>query len=461
MRQAYKPKPVNPVNPVKKMKYKQTKTISIVTLGCSKNQVDSEKIAAKLSPQYQVIHESYVADIVMVNTCGFINDAKQESIDTILDIVEFKKQKKIEKIIVFGCLVERYKNDFTDEISDIDAFFGVNDVEKILNYLHIRKNAQKPDYQRILSTPSHYAYLKIAEGCNKLCSFCIIPQIRGKHISKSIDDLLSEAKYLVTEKGVKEIILIAQDTINYGIDLYSRPMLAELMNKISDTDGVEWLRLHYTYPSKYIYDVIDIMSQKNNICNYLDMPVQHSDNTILEKMKRNHTIEDIDRIIDYAKNKNTDIHIRTTLITGFPGESHKEFNQLLKYIKKTKFHRLGVFIYSHEENTSATQYKDDVAHKTKIKRMGNIISTQEKISLEHNLKKIGKTYKVIIDEINNNDAFGRTEYDSPEIDNSVIIHDANKHKLEKGQFVDVRITGADIFDLIAEPIRIDEVICGN
>ncbi len=427
-------------------------SVCIVTLGCPKNQVDSEYLASSVQMcGYSVIHGEKFADIVLLNTCGFIQDAKEQSIEVILEYSEARKERKIKKLVVFGCLVERYKEQLKSEITDVDAWFGVNKTEDILRYIHSSISFSRPERQRLLSTPSHYAYLKISEGCNRKCSFCVIPDIRGKYISRPIEDIVSEAIYL-TSIGVKEIIIIAQDTTYYGRDLYMKPKLPELMEELALRSGAEWLRLLYAYPSEFPEELADVIAKYDNICKYIDIPFQHVDNVVLEKMKRGHTCEDIEHLIYLLRKKIPDIHIRTSFITGFPGESEKEFRKLQTFLKKYKIERAGFFTYSHEEGTTAEILGDDVNHKTKLKRINKLIKIQEKISLKKNRAEIGSVIKIIVDEVYEKHLLGRTEFDAPEIDNLITVHLRKKHRYNTGDFAMVRIIGAEAFDLIAEPI---------
>jgi len=387
------------------------------------------------------------SDVVVINTCGFINDAKQESIDTILQYVSAKQNGSIDQVYVMGCLSERYKKDLESEIPDVDKYFGVNDINQIVNQLG-------GDYkkellgERKLTTPRHYAYLKIAEGCNRRCTFCAIPGIRGKHVSRSIDDIISEAELLV-RKGIKEIILISQDLTYYGIDLYKKNRLAELIQKISEINGLEWLRLHYTYPAGFPDEIIDVIASRPNICNYIDMPVQHINNRILQLMQRGHSKEQTIDLLMKIRKQLPDAALRTTLIVGFPGETEEEFEELIDFIKVFKFDRLGVFAYSPEEDTKANQMPDNVPEEVKQARVDRLMEIQQNISLELNKSKEGKVFKVLIDRLEGKNYIGRTEFDSPEVDNEVIVSAKDKF-LKPGSFYNVRITGSDFFDLSGE-----------
>ncbi len=430
----------------------RNKTISIITLGCSKNQVDSEDLAGiLLASNYKISHETEFADIIIINTCGFILDAKTQSIDTIMYYIDAKQKGKIQQLVVFGCMVERYIEELSSSLPEVDAFFGVNDVPKIIKWISHQK-IKPTTYNRLLSTPPHYAYLKIAEGCDRFCSFCAIPSIRGKYISKPIDDIIKEAKHLV-KNGVKELIIIAQDTTFYGCDLYNKQMLNTLLERLAKESNAEWIRLHYTYPSDFPLEVIDTINKYPNICKYIDIPFQHTDNEILEKMKRGHTLKDIETIVSHIRKTSKNLHIRTTFITGFPNETAKQHKELVNNLKKFKFERAGVFTYSEEEGTAAAQYKDNVSQKTKEKRLQEIMTIQEEISYQNNIKKIGNIFKVIIDEVHDSYLLARTEYDSPEIDNLVTVKLYDKQIYKQGTFVKVKIIGADSFDLLAEIVE--------
>jgi len=427
-------------------------TISFVTLGCPKNQVDSEFIASALdAPENRITHGEDYADIVLINTCGFIHDAREQSVDTILEYAEARKEGKIKHLIVFGCLVEKYRQQLQSEISEVDFWFGVNDAQKIIEHIRISGEMPKARENKLLSTPGHYAYLKISEGCDRQCSFCAIPGIRGKHISRPMEEIIGEATQLV-RNGVKELIVIAQDTTYYGLDIYGKRKLPELMDKLATLSGAMRIRLHYTYPAGFPVELIDVMARHKNICNYIDIPFQHVDDNILLKMKRFHTSEDIENLIGLFRKKIPGIHIRTSLICGFPGESRAEYNKLTAFLKKHRLERVGVFAYSHEEDTDAGSMADDVPHTTKLRRVQNIFAAQEKISLELNLNKVGTTLEIIVDEVYDKYLLGRTEFDSPEIDNLVTVHLKKHHTFNPGDIISVRIIGADAWDLIAEPL---------
>jgi len=388
-------------------------------------------------------------DIVIINTCGFINDAKQESIETILQAVKNKKQGRIKKVLVTGCLSARYHDELKKEIPEVDAYFGVNDLKEILNYLDADYKKELIG-ERHLTTPSHYAYLKIAEGCDRKCSFCAIPLIRGKHISKPVKDIVKEAT-LLANKGAKELILIAQDLTYYGIDIYKKRKLAELLEKLSDIKNVEWIRLQYAYPAAFPMDVLKVMRERKNICNYLDIPFQHISDRLLKSMNRAIDKKGTLKLIEKIKKEVPGIALRTSLIVGYPGETEKDFKELMNFVNDVKFDRLGVFTYSHEESTKAYQLKDNISAKVKQERADALMKLQENISLEKNEALIGKILKVIIDRKENEFFVGRTEYDSPEVDNEVLIKAPGKSKII-GQLKNVKIIDAEPFDLFGEII---------
>jgi len=429
------------------------KKVNIITLGCSKNVFDSEILMGQLhANQFDVQHESKKNDagIVIINTCGFIDTAKQESIDTILQYAEARKNGLIEKLLVTGCLSERYKSELEKEIPDVDAYFGTRELPRLLKTLNADYKHELVG-ERILTTPLHYAYFKIAEGCDRPCSFCAIPLMRGKHVSVPIEDLVKSARKLA-DNGVKELILIAQDLTYYGLDLYKKRKLANLLNGLSDVDGIEWIRLHYAYPSGFPIDVLDVMKQKDNICKYLDIPLQHASNNMLEAMRRGITKEKTINLISEIRNKIPEIAIRTTLITGYPEETEKDFEELKDFVKEMRFDRLGVFPYSHEENTFAYHFKDNVPEQIKMERANQIMQIQQEISLSLNQQKIGKTLKVLFDKKEGNYFVGRTEYDSPDVDNEVLL-DAQNSYVRIGHFANVKITDATEFDLHATLIN--------
>ena len=428
-----------------KTKLKKDK-VNIITLGCSKNMVDSEVLSGQLlAADVNVSHESKKPNhnIVVVNTCGFIDKAKEESINTILEQVELKKRGKLDKVYVTGCLSERYKQNLEDEIPEVDAFFGTMDLPFLLKKFNVDYKAELVG-ERLLSTPNHYAYLKISEGCNRTCSFCAIPLMRGKHVSRSIESLVGEAEKLVS-RGVKEIMLIAQELTYYGLDIYKKRELPSLLHALAGIPGLEWIRLHYAYPSKFPMEIIDAMKEHDNICKYLDMPLQHASNRMLKVMKRQITREEMEDIIGEIKYKIPGICLRTTLIAGFPGETADDVEDLKTFLKKIEFDRVGIFTYSHEENTSAYDLVDNVPADVKEQRAQEIMEVQQEISYQKNEEKIGKTFKVIIDKREAGRYIGRTEFDSVEVDNEVIVHSVAK--LLPGDFVNVKITNAFDYDL--------------
>ncbi|MEO6327326.1 MAG: 30S ribosomal protein S12 methylthiotransferase RimO [Ginsengibacter sp.] len=425
--------------------------INIITLGCSKNLVDSEVLSGQLTAnEYEVVHENFKKDhnIVIVNTCGFIDKAKEESVNTILQQVELKRRGKLDKVYVTGCLSERYKHNLELEIPEVDAYFGTMELPFLLDKLDADYKADLIG-ERSLSTPAHYAYLKISEGCNRTCSFCAIPLMRGMHISRSIESLVTEAKGLV-QKGVKEIMLIAQELTYYGLDIYKKRELPRLLHALADIKDLEWIRLHYAYPSKFPMEIIDAMKERENICNYLDMPLQHASNRMLKAMKRQITREEMEDTIGEIKNKIPAICLRTTLISGFPGETEDDVEELKSFLKKMRFDRVGVFSYSHEEGTSAFDLEDNIPAEIKEQRAQEIMEVQQEISYEKNLEKVGQTFKVIIDKKEAGKYLGRTEFDSVEVDNEVIIK--SDKKLIIGNFVDVKITNAFDYDLEGEVV---------
>lgn len=427
--------------------------INIVTLGCSKNIVDSEVLMSQLKGnQFDVSHESEKLDFgtVIINTCGFIDNAKQESIDTILKYVDLKEKGDIEKVYVTGCLSQRYKDDLEKEIPNVDAYFGTNDLARILKTVGADYKRELIG-ERLITTPSHYAYVKIAEGCNRPCSFCAIPIMRGGHVSKSIEDLVTEAKHLA-KNGTKELILIAQDLTYYGLDIYNDRNLGDLLKHLSDVEGIEWIRMQYAYPSQFPMDVLDVMNERSNICKYLDMPLQHITDNMLKSMRRGITKRRTIELVNDIRAKVPDIALRTTLIAGYPGETEKDVEEVLKFVEEMRFDRLGVFTYSHEENTHAYTLEDNIPEEEKQERADQIMAVQQDISLELNQAKVGKQYKVLIDRIEKDHFVGRTEYDSPEVDNEVLIT-AKDEYLRIGDFVNVEIESAEEFDLYARKIN--------
>lgn len=420
--------------------------VNIITLGCSKNLVDSEVLSGQLKANaIDVAHENEKLDhnIVVVNTCGFIDKAKEESINTILEQVELKREGKLDKVYVTGCLSERYRDNLEEEIPEVDQWFGTFELPLMLKALNADYKKELLG-ERLLSTPKHYAYLKISEGCNRTCAFCAIPLMRGKHVSRPIEELVGEAERLV-KNGVKEIMLIAQELTYYGLDIYKERKLAELLDKMAAVEGLEWIRLHYAYPNKFPMDVLDVMKKHDNICNYLDMPLQHASDHMLQAMKRQSTRKEMEDLIKEIRAKNPGICLRTTLIAGFPGETLQDIEELKDFLREQRFDRVGIFPYSHEEGTSAGELVDDVPAEEKERRAQEIMDLQAEISYEKNQEKVGQTLKVLIDKKEAGKYIGRTEFDSVEVDNDVII--ASKKKLTIGDFVMVKIVKAYDFDL--------------
>lgn len=428
-----------------RVKGTREKKINVITLGCSKNLVDSENMITQLKGNdYEVDHDSNDdAEIVIVNTCGFIDVAKQESVDTILAYADRKSKGEIEKLYVTGCLSQRYKEDLEKEIPEVDQYFGTLELPSLLNTL----NADyKKDLigERTITTPDHYAYLKISEGCNRTCSFCAIPLMRGKHVSRSIESLVKEASHLAA-RGVKELMLIAQELTYYGLDIYKRRALSELLQALSNVEGIEWIRLHYAYPSKFPIEVIDTMKVCKEVCNYLDMPLQHADNEVLKRMKRQITMEETEQLIGDIRKRIPDIAIRTTFLVGFPGETEEQFQTLLDFVERMRFERVGVFQYSHEENTSAHDLIDDVPEDVKAERAGRLMELQRGIAAEVNSSKVGTVQRVLIDRVEGEYYVGRTESDSPEVDNEVLIN--TEDYLRVGDFANIEITDSTDYDL--------------
>jgi len=430
-----------------KTKGNKSTKVNIVTLGCSKNQVDSEVLLTQLRGNgVDVVHESKDddANVVVINTGGFIDNAKQESIDTILRYVDAKEEGIVDKVYVTGCLSQRYKDDLEKEIPEVDAWFGTRDLSRLLKVF-------KADYkhelvgERILTNPAHFAYLKISEGCDRPCSFCAIPLMRGKHVSRPIEELVKEARNLA-KAGTKELLLIAQDSTYYGLDLYGKRNLADLLKNLSDVEGIDWIRLHYAFPSGFPMDALDVMAERPNICKYLDIPLQHGSSKMLKLMRRGTTREKTEELLQEIRNRVPGIAIRTTMIAGHPGETQEEFDEMLSFVERSRFDRLGVFTYSHEENTHAHSMDDDVPAEVKQERADELMHVQEGISLELNQQRVGHTYKVLVDRKEGGEYIGRTEFDSPEVDNEVII-ESKEDYLRIGDFVQVKITGASEFDL--------------
>ncbi len=427
--------------------------VNVVTLGCAKNIFDSEVMMAQLKANsFDVEHESEEQDseIVIINTCGFIDNAKEESINTILAWAKEKEKGNVSKLFVTGCLSERYKPELEKDIPEVDAYFGTRELPRLLKTL-------KADYkhelvgERLLTTPAHYAYFKISEGCDRPCSFCAIPLMRGKHVSTPMESLVTSAKNLV-KNGTKELILIAQDLTFYGLDIYKDRKLADLLKNLSDIEGLDWIRLQYAYPSGFPMDVLEVMNERDNICKYLDMPLQHASSSMLKAMRRGITREKTTELIHTIREKVPGIAMRTTLITGYPGETVDDFNQMQEWVQEMRFDRLGVFTYSHEENTHAYNVPDDVPQRTKTKRANAIMEIQSEISLELNEEKVGKEYKVLIDRAEGDHFIGRTEFDSPEVDNEVLIDKTDTY-VRIGDFVNVKINSAEHYDLFGSVVE--------
>ena len=421
----------------------------MVTLGCSKNVYDSEVLMGQLKAGgKEVVHEKE-GNIVVINTCGFINNAKEESINTILDYVQQKEAGLVDKVFVMGCLSERYKPDLEKEIPDVDQYFGTSELPALLKVLGADYKHELIG-ERLTTTPKNYAYLKISEGCDRPCSFCAIPLMRGAHISTPIEDLVTEAEKLAA-KGVKELILIAQDITYYGLDLYKKRALADLLRALVKVEGIEWIRIHYAFPTGFPMDVLEVMKTEPKICNYLDIPLQHISDKILTSMKRGTTQEKTTKLLNKFREAVPEMAIRTTLIVGYPGETEEDFQALKEFVKAMRFDRLGCFTYSHEENTTAYELADDVPEEVKLQRANEIMELQSQISWELNQAKVGKVFRCLIDRKEGNYFVGRTEYDSPDVDNEVLI-DAKKHYVKIGDFTDVKITEAVDYDLYGEPI---------
>jgi len=424
-------------------------TINVVTLGCSKNVYDSEVLMGQLKAGGKnVVHEQE-GNIVVINTCGFINNAKEESINTILEYVQQKEAGLIDKVFVMGCLSERYKPDLEKEIPDVDQYFGTSELPALLKVLGADYKHELIG-ERLTTTPKNYAYLKISEGCDRPCSFCAIPLMRGAHISTPIEALVTEAEKLAA-KGVKELILIAQDITYYGLDLYKKRALADLLRALVKVEGIEWIRIHYAFPTGFPMDVIEVMKEEPKICNYLDIPLQHISDPILASMKRGTTQEKTTKLLKKFREAMPEMAIRTTLIVGYPGETQADFEALKSFVKEMRFDRLGCFTYSHEENTTAYELEDDVPEEVKLARANEIMEIQSQISWELNQQKVGKTFRCLIDRKEGNYFVGRTEYDSPDVDNEVLI-DAKKHYVKTGDFVEVKIIDATDYDLYGEPV---------
>lgn len=436
-----------------KTKTHKKNNVNLITLGCSKNMVDSEVTAMQLRANgFEVTHDGNSddgANIVIVNTCGFIDRAKEESINTILEYAGARSEGEIDKLYVTGCLSARYKEDLAKEIPEVDAWFGTMELPSLLKTLGADYKHELIG-ERVLMTPPHYAYLKISEGCNRTCSFCAIPLMRGQHVSRTIEDLVAEAKKLAAN-GVKELLLIAQELTYYGLDIYKKRELPALLQALNDVEGIEWIRLHYAYPSKFPLEVLDAMAQLPKVCKYLDMPLQHVSDTVLNRMRRQITREETTELIKEARQRIPNLALRTTMLVGFPGETEEEFEELLDFVREMRFERLGVFQYSHEENTRAYDYEDDITPELKEDRAARLMAVQQEISEQLNHSKVGQTFRVLIDRIESGYFVGRTEFDSPEVDNEVLIP-SDKFYCRIGDFATVKVTSAAEFDLFAEVI---------
>ena len=429
--------------------------IDVITLGCSKNLVDSEKLMKQLEALgYTVCHNPVKVrgEIVVINTCGFIGDAKEESVNMILEVCEQKAQRHVGKVYVMGCLSERFFKELSAEIPEVDRYFGKFNWTGLVEELRRNKAEQAPSLiQRVISTPSHYAYVKIGEGCNRMCAYCAIPIITGHHVSRPMEEILDEVRWLVSQ-GVKEIQLIAQDLTYYGLDLYHKASIAELTERIADIPGVEWLRLHYAYPTNFPYDLLRVMRERTNVCKYLDIALQHISNPVLERMRRHITADETYQLLETLRREVPDIFLRTTLMVGFPGETDEDFEQLKTFVKNARFERMGAFAYSEEEGTyAADNYEDDIPSDVKQQRLDELMAIQQEIATEISQSMIGRTLRIIVDREEGDYYIGRTEYDSPEVDPEVLIEKTSK-KLIAGQFYDVVITDADEFDLYAKTI---------
>lgn len=427
--------------------------VNVITLGCSKNLVDSENIITQLEANdYEVAHDSEdEANVIIINTCGFIDLAKEESINTILQYATLKSEGEIDKLYVTGCLSQRYKDNLEKEIPEVDAFFGTLEMPALLAKLNA-------DYrydligERSITTPQHYAFVKIAEGCNRTCSFCAIPLMRGKHISRPMESLIKEARHFAS-MGVRELILISQELTYYGLDLYKKRALAELLDSLCEVEGIEWIRLHYTYPSKFPREILEVMARQPKICNYLDIPLQHASDGVLERMKRQTTCQEQRELINYARATVPNLAVRTTFIVGFPGETEEEFQELCDFVEEMQFDRVGVFQYSHEEDTTGYKLVDSVAPEEKTDRANKIMEIQQSISLQHNHNKIGQTLKVLFDRKEGEYFVGRTEYDSPDVDNEVLVH-AKENYVRIGDFAMIEITDAEDYDLYGRVVGV-------
>ncbi|MDV7187361.1 30S ribosomal protein S12 methylthiotransferase RimO [Lutibacter sp. TH_r2] len=433
-------------------KSKKENKINVVTLGCSKNVYDSEVLMGQLQANNKnVVHEDENDDgnIVVINTCGFIGDAKEESINTILHYVNKKEEGEVDRVYVSGCLSERYKPDLEKEIPNVDEYFGTHDLPNLLKVLDADYKHELIG-ERLTTTPTHYAYLKIAEGCDRPCSFCAIPLMRGKHVSTPIENLVIEAEKLA-KKGIKELILIAQDLTYYGLDIYKKRALADLLKELVKIDGIEWIRLHYAFPTGFPLDVLEVIKNEPKVCNYLDIPLQHINDEVLKSMRRGTSHEKTTNLLKEFRKAVPNMAIRTTLIVGYPGETEEAFEELKDWVKEMRFERMGAFTYSHEENTHAATLEDDVPEDVKQQRVNEIMELQSQVSFEVNQEKVGLELKVLIDRKDGNHFIGRTEFDSPDVDNEVLI-DATKHYVQVGKFAQIKITSATEFDLYGEPV---------
>ncbi|HQW11840.1 MAG TPA: 30S ribosomal protein S12 methylthiotransferase RimO [Saprospiraceae bacterium] len=429
--------------------------VSVITLGCSKNLVDSEDLITQLrGNDYEVEHDQWQGDagIVVVNTCGFIDLAKEESINTILDYARLKTEGRLEKLYVTGCLSQRYKDNLEEEIPEVDAFFGTLELPGLLRTLQADYKAELVG-ERILTTPGHYAYIKIAEGCNRTCTFCAIPLMRGTHVSKSIEQIVTEARSQAS-RGVKELILISQELTYYGLDLYKKRALPDLLEALQQVDGIQWIRMQYLYPSKFPVEILDVIPRLNKVCRYIDIPLQHASDKVLKAMKRQITLSETRALIHLIREKVPGVAVRTTFIVGFPGETEEDFQQLMDFVTEMRFDRIGVFRYSHEEDTGAYTLADDVSDEEKIERSNRLMEVQQQISLELNQEKIGRIYKVLIDKKESGTYYGRTEFDSVEVDNEVLI-DATENYCRLGDYCEVQIIDALEYDLIGKVVTVE------
>jgi len=424
--------------------------VKVITLGCSKNLVDSENIMTQLQANdIDAVHEGIEeCDVAIINTCGFIDLAKEESVDTILDYIDRKKNGLVEKVYVTGCLSERYKDDLEKEIPDVDAYFGTMELPALLQKF-------EADYKhdligdRFITTADHYAYLKVSEGCNRTCAFCAIPLMRGKHVSQPIERLVAQARHFA-RRGVRELVLIAQELTYYGLDIYKKRALPELLDALSDVEGIEWIRLHYAYPTKFPLEILEVMQRQDKVCNYLDIPLQHAADPVLKRMRRQITRSETEQLLRNIRERVPGIAVRTTMLVGFPGETEEDFERLIDFVKEQRFERLGVFAYSHEEDTIAYELEDDVPEEVKTDRMNRLMEVQREISMEKNRQRIGQRMKVLVDRKEGDYFYGRSEYDSPEVDNEILIPTESFVRI--GDFTDVEIYDALEYDLFGKPV---------